>query len=185
MLITRISRSFILFVMNRYRIPLILQCLVFLIPINIYVIGDWLGTGVQWALLRYQQTYLGNSLILVTKDINYVLTGVISGRSGLSYMLWAAGVLLFIIAIVLVVFANINEDSGMIRKASLVTIIGAVLLTVSVIMQYGIFFNSQSGFAIPVGIPVILIIGWWMYQEKYEPDRDEDEPEDEKTAGPE
>jgi len=165
--------------MNRYRIPLILQCLVFLIPINIYVIGDWLGTGVQWALLRYQETYLGNSLILVTKDINYVLTGVISGRSGLSYMLWAAGVLLFIIAVVLVVLANIEEDSGMIRKASLVTITGAVLLTVSVIIQYGIFFNSQSGFAIPVGIPVILIIGWWMYREGSGDNETDDEPGDE------
>ena len=168
--------------MNRYRIPLILQCLVFLIPINIYVIGDWLGTGVQWAFLRYQQTYLGNSLILVTKDITYVLTGVISGRSGISYMLWAAGVLLFIIAIILVVLANISEDSVMVRKASLVTITGAVLLTASVMMQYGIFLNSQSGFAIPVGIPVILIIGWWMYQEKNESDTTDDEPGDEKTV---
>ena len=37
--------------MDKYKISLLLQCLVFLIPINIYVIGDWLGTGVQWALL--------------------------------------------------------------------------------------------------------------------------------------
>jgi hypothetical protein len=171
--------------MKRLRIPLILQCLVFLIPINIYVIGDWLGTGVQWALLRYQQTYMGNSLILVTKDITYVLTGVISGRSAVSYTLWAAGVLFFIIATILVILANTDENSEMIRKASLVTISGAVFLTTAVIMQYGIFFTSQSGFAIPVGVPVILIIGWWMYQEKYEPDLKDDEPEVEKTAGPE
>jgi hypothetical protein len=171
--------------MNRYRIPLVLQCLVFLIPINIYVIGDWLGTGVQWTLLRYQQTYLGNSLILVTKDITYVLTGVISGRSGISLTLWAAGVLLFIISTIFVVLANINEDAAMVRKASLVTITGAVFLTASVIMQYGIFFSSQSGFAIPVGIPVILIIGWWMYREEYETDMRDDEPDVEKTAGPE
>ena len=67
----------------------------------------------------------------------------------------------------------------MIRKASLVTIIGAVILTVSVIMQYGIFFNSQSGFAIPVGIPVILIIGWWMYREGSGDNETDDEPGDE------
>ena len=47
--------------MNKFKISLLLQCLVFLIPVNIYVIGDWLGTGVQWVLFRYQQTYLGNS----------------------------------------------------------------------------------------------------------------------------
>jgi hypothetical protein len=168
--------------MNRYRIPLVLQCLVFIIPINIYVIGDWLGTGVQWALLRYKQTYLGNSLILVSKDITYVLKGVISGRSGNSYILWTAGVVLFIIATILVILANTDEDSVMVRKASLVTITGALLLTGSVIMQYGIFFSSQSGFAIPVGIPVILIIGWWMYQEKFEPDATDNVPDDDKKA---
>jgi len=168
--------------MNRFRIPLILQILIFVIPINIYVIGDWLGTGVQWALLRYQQTYLGNSLILVTKDITYVLSGVIGGRSGISYILWATGVLLFIIATILVLYANISEDSAMVRRASLVTITGAVLLTASVMMQYGIFLNSQSGFAIPVGIPVILIIGWWMYREKFEDETPDDEPEDKETV---
>ncbi len=171
--------------MNRYRIPLILQILVFIIPINIYVIGDWLGTGVQWAFLRYQQTYLGNSLILITRDITYVLTGVISGRSGISYILWAAGVVLFIIATILVILANTNENFAWIRKASLVTITGAVLLIGSVIMQYGIFFSSQSGFAIPVGIPVILVIGWWMYQEKFEPDTADDESGEEKAVPPE
>ena len=167
--------------MNRYRIPLVLQILVFIIPINIYVIGDWLGTGIQWALFRYQQTYLGNSLITITKDITYVLTGVIGGRSGISFMLWATGVLLFIIAAILVICANVYEDTSLVRKASLVTITGAVFLTGSVIMQYGIFFSSQSGFAIPIGIPVIFILGWWMYQEKFEDLRD-DEPEDEETA---
>jgi hypothetical protein len=171
--------------MNKYKISLLLQCLVFLVPINIYVIGDWLGTGVQWALFRYQQTYLGNSLILVTKDITYVLDGVISGRSGLSYILWASGVLVFIIATILVILANIDEDSTMIRKASLLTIIGGILLILSVIMQYGILFNSQSGFAIPVGIPIILIIGWWMYREKGELDKTDDEPGDETIAKPE
>jgi hypothetical protein len=171
--------------MNRYRIPLILQCLVFLIPINIYVIGDWLGTGVQWALLRYQQTYLGTSLILVTKDITYVLTGVISGRSGISYILWAAGVLLFIIATIMVILANINEESTLIWKAALFTITGGFLLALSIIMQYGILFSSQSGFAIPVGIPIILIIGWWMYQEKREDDMKDDDTTDEKMVEPE
>ena len=171
--------------MLRYRLPLILQCLVFLIPINIYVIGDWLGTGVQWVLFRYQQTYLGNSLILVSKDITYVLNGTISGRSGISLIIWAIGVLLFIIATILVILANIDEDSSLIKKASLFTIIGGIIIAISVLVQYGILLNSQSGFAIPVGIPIILIIGWWMYQGMYEPDDKDNEPEEDESSGPE
>lgn len=165
--------------MNKFKIPLLLQCLVFLIPINIYVIGDWLGTGLQWALFRYQQTYLGNSLILVIKDITYVFNGTISGRSGISLIMWAIGVLLFIIATILVIFANIDEDSSLIRKASIFTITGGIIIAFSILVQYGLLLNSQSGFAIPVGIPIILIIGWWMYQGMYEPDDLDNEPEEE------
>ena len=102
--------------MNKLKISLILQCLVFLIPINIYVIGDWLGTGVQWALFRYQQTYLGDSLILVTRYVTFVLNGTISGRSAISLILWAVGVLLFIIATILVILANTSKDSSLIKK---------------------------------------------------------------------
>ena len=36
--------------MTRYKILLILQCLIFLIPLNIYMWGDWLLVNVQWAL---------------------------------------------------------------------------------------------------------------------------------------
>src|SRR5512136_1395011 len=32
--------------------PAILHAITLLIPVNIYVIGDWLGAGIQWPLLR-------------------------------------------------------------------------------------------------------------------------------------
>ena len=116
MLNTRQVNTFPVNRMNKFKISLLLQCLVFLIPVNIYVIGDWLGTGVQWVLFRYQQTYLGNSLILITREITFVLSGTISGRSAISIALWAIGVLLFIIATVLVILANVREDSPLIKK---------------------------------------------------------------------
>lgn len=169
--------------MNKFKISLVLQCLVFLIPINIYVIGDWLGMGVQWALFRYQQTYLGNSLILVTREITYVLNGTISGRSAISLILWAIGALLFIIATILVILANTNKDSSLIKKASLITITGGIIIAISILVQYGILLNSQSGFAIPVGIPIILVIGWWMYSEMNDSDESEIKPEKE-SSGP-
>lgn len=164
--------------MNKFKISFLLQCLVFLIPVNIYIIGDWLGTGVQWVLFRYQQTYLGNSLILITREISFVLSGTISGRTAISITLWAIGVLLFIIATVLVIMANIRKDSPLIQKASVFTIAGGIIIVVSIFVQYGFLLSSQAGFAIPVGIPVILLIGWWMHQETdYETDDDDSGPE--------
>ena len=164
--------------MNKFKISLLLQCLVFLIPVNIYVIGDWLGTGVQWLLFRYQQTYLGNSLILITREITFVLSGTIGGRSAVSITLWAIGVLLFIIATFLVILANVKKDFPLIKKASFFTIAGGIIIAVSVLFQYGFLLNSPSGFALPVGIPIILIIGWWMYQET-------DNETDDDNSGPE
>jgi len=168
--------------MNKFKISLILQCLVFLIPINIYVIGDWLGTGVQWALFRYQQTYLGNSLILVTRYITLVLNGTISGRGAISLILWAVGVLLFIIATILVIRANTRKDSSLIKKASLITITGGIMIAISIPVQYGFLLNNPSGFAIPVGIPVILIIGWWMYSSMTDSDERDNKPEEESSG---
>ena len=171
--------------MVKYRLPIILQCLIFFIPVNIYVIGDWLGAGVHWILIRYQQTYLGNSIIPVTKDITYILNGTISGRSGISLGVWAFSVLLFIIATILVILAYLKEDFSLIKKASVLTITGGVILAISVVIQYGILLNGQSGFVIPLGIPIILIIGWWMYQLNYDPDESGDEPGNEESFGAE
>ena len=40
--------------MNRFKLSLIFQCLIFLIPLNIYMWGDWILVNVQWALFRFQ-----------------------------------------------------------------------------------------------------------------------------------
>jgi uncharacterized membrane protein YoaK (UPF0700 family) len=73
----------------------------------------------------------------------------------------------------------------MIKKASLLTITGGIVIAIAIIVQYGILLNSQSGFSIPVGIPIILIIGWWMYQGMNGPEDRDSEPEEEKSSGPE
>jgi len=87
--------------MTRFNIPSIIPWLLLVIPINIYVIGDWLGAGVQWSLFRYQQTYLGSNLILINQDIQYILDGFISGKTTLSVLFWITAVIfLFLILLV-------------------------------------------------------------------------------------
>jgi hypothetical protein len=172
--------------MSRLKTPLIVQILVFLIPLNIYVIGNRWGTGIQWALFQYQHTVLGNSLNLVSDNIIIVLTGIIaSERTAISLSLWVVGVLLFSIATIILILANIEGEISLVRKASLFTITGGLVLLISLIFQYGIGLNGPSGFAIPVGIPVVLIIGWWMYlfpdEDAIIEDADEDGPNDSKS----
>ena len=159
--------------MNRFRIPLILQCLVFLIPLNIFMWGDWIIVDLQWAFFRYQSSPYGDSLIPVYKDINYILLGQTSGiHPVLAVVFWVAGGTLLVIGLFSILYAYLNERPDVIRKTSILTIIAGIFFGLSAIER---FFG---GFAIPVGVPVILIIGWWMYREGSGDDAADDEPGD-------
>jgi hypothetical protein len=151
--------------MNKFRIPLILQCLVFLIPLNIYMWGDWIIVDLQWALFRYQQSPYGNSLIIGNKDINYILLGQTTGMYNiLATVFWTTGSILLIIGLILTILANVDKRSALIKKASIFTIIGGIFFVFSALVRF------YGGFAIPVGVPFVIFIGWWMYKETFEPE---------------
>jgi hypothetical protein len=44
----------------------------FVIPLNIFIISNDIGFGLQWIFFRYQITYLGSSTIPITADLNYM-----------------------------------------------------------------------------------------------------------------
>lgn len=148
--------------MDNTRIRIISQALPLILPLNIYMIGEWLGTGLQWALVRYQQTYLGTSIIPVTRDLEYVLSGIITGRSGASIIIWFTGTVLLLAAFGLILFSpSVNDRCRFRRFAPHLTILSGILFLVSCMLQYGISLYSISGFSIPLGIPVIILIGYW------------------------
>lgn len=155
-------------VMDKYRTSLILQCLIFLIPLNIFMWGDWLLVNVQWALFRFQQSELGNSLILGHKDILYIYFGQNTGIFNIAAAyLWTIGAIILFIGLISTIYAYIEEKSSFLKKASFFTVIGGIILAFSAVCRF------QGGFAIPVGIPIILIIGWSMYHENRDADEDE------------
>jgi uncharacterized membrane protein len=161
--------------MTRFKIPLILQCLIFLIPLNIYMWGDWLLVNAQWALFRYQQSPYGDSFIPGHKDILYIFLGQSTGLYNIAAaVFWTTGAVILLIGLIITIIAYTREDSEKIRTASYFTLIGGIFLGLSAICRF------NAGFAIPVGVPIILIIGWWMYQETYEPDETDDD-----ESGPE
>ncbi|HZV46484.1 MAG TPA: hypothetical protein VFG06_03950 [Thermodesulfovibrionales bacterium] len=163
--------------MVKYRLPLILQCLIFLIPLNIYMWGDWIIVDLQWALFRYQQSPFGNSLILGYKDINYIFLGQTMGWYNiLSTLFWITGSVLLIIGLLLIIQANIDERLILIKKASIFTIIAGIFFGLSALLR---FFG---GFAIPVGVPIVMFFGWWMFKEKFEPDGTEEDLDDKEPA---
>ena len=158
--------------MDKYRTSLILQFLIFLIPLNIYMWGDWLLVNVQWALFRFQQSELGNSLILGNKDILYIYFGQNTGIFNIaSASLWTIGTIILVIGIIITIYAYVEEKSSFLKKASFFTIAGGIILAFSAACRF------QGGFAIPVGIPIILIIGGSMFHENRDADEDETDPD--------
>lgn len=154
---------------------MILQILIFLIPVNIYILGNGIGMGLQWALFRYQQTYLGTSLIPLNREVTYLLTGIISGRSGISILLWVAGAILLVIALLLTIKAALDKNEKYGMHSAVCTILGGLVLAGSLVLQYGITLNGPAGFAMPIGIPLIVIIGVYLYWQQSRPCEPEDE----------
>jgi hypothetical protein len=150
--------------MIKHRLPFLLQCLVLLIPVNIYVIGDWMATGVRWALFRYQQGPLGSSVISIGNDFQHLLSGTLQGRSAVILLLWIIAALLLILCLILNLATLQKQTALSFKIAALLILLSGLLFAVSDIVQYGITFHSSSGFCIPIGIPLILVIGAWSYR---------------------
>jgi hypothetical protein len=163
--------------MATYKSLLALQALLFLLPLNVYMWGDWLLVNVQWALVRYQQSHLGSSIIPFYKDIFYIVEGKTTGiYSILAASFWTVGSIFLLIGIFITLYAWKNERTELIRTASLITAGGGVLYCFSAIGRI------NGGFSIPIGVPIILIIGWWLYHQKPEPKDDDDLSCEEETT---
>jgi len=148
--------------MKRLTLPLICEILLLCIPLNIYVIGDNLAQGVQWALFRYQQSSMGNSLILIHRDFQYVTGGILKGASAYSTMIWVAGAFLLVAAVLVLAVAVFRDQSGLVFPAGLLTVIGGLLFFAAMIVEYGPALANNHGSSVPVGVPVVVVTGLWL-----------------------
>lgn len=145
------------------RIPLFLVLLLFFIPVNLYVIGEWIGTGLQWALFRYQETTYGVSLITLARDFEYITTGTLIGKTAISISLWIAGVILLILAFIALGVMILEEMDDKKYYPGIMVIGSGILLLLSCMVQYGPLFSGPAGVTIPIGIPLMLVVGWLIY----------------------
>jgi len=144
---------------DRRRLFLLLNFVIFLIPVNVYMIGDWLGTGVQWILFRYQSTYLGDSIFNVGKDLMYVVNGDLGGKTSVAWTIWFIAAVILVLSLVVNLIGYLKDADGG-RIAGILVLAGSVLLLSSDLIQYGALFTGPGGFCIPVGIPLLLGFGW-------------------------
>jgi uncharacterized membrane protein YecN with MAPEG domain len=163
--------------MTRLTLPLICECLLLCIPLNIYVIGNNLAEGVQWALFRYQQSSQGNSLILIHKDLHYVTGGILRGASATSTIIWIVGAVLLVAAVLALALAAVRHTPDLVRPAGMLTVLTGALFLLAELVEYGPVLSNLHGSSIPIGVPVIIVAGLWLiYGEFGTGDEDTQEP---------
>jgi hypothetical protein len=124
----------------------------FLVPLNFFIIAGGMGAGVQWSLFRYQDTYLGAGFIPVTRDLYYLASGIISGKSAVSGLLLISSSIVLVIALLLVM-------ANQTRLPGILTITAGILALSSSVIQYGFMLNGFAGICIPFGSLLLLLYG--------------------------
>ena len=131
----------------RYFFPVL-----FFVPMNFFLMVGGIGYGIQWLFFRYQSTSLGDSVIPLGRDLFYVTSGLITGKSIYSEILPIISAILFFTAFL---FAM----AGRTKIPGSLTICSGVLSLASSVIQYGITFHGGTGTCIPFGSVILLIFG--------------------------
>jgi hypothetical protein len=150
--------------MPKYLIPLFLLFLCFIMPIQIYIIGDGIGVGTQAAFYRYQDSPYGSSFIPVNRDVNYIITGIYGGKTALSTLSWLIGDIMLVFAAVLSLIGEKDHDDRKFKIICSFLMVSGILFLISVMLQYGIFLHADAGISIPFGVPLIIISGWYFFK---------------------
>jgi hypothetical protein len=140
----------------------IISLFTLLIPVYFFTLGDFYGGGFQTPLFRYQEIFLGSFLVLISNDVYNAITGFFQGAMIPVVILWCLGSFFLVVNIVLL-FLDRTEFKRMIRRSGILIIIAGFFFLFSLIVRYGPLFNNSSGIAIPLGLPLIFLIGIWMY----------------------
>ena len=149
--------------MRTWIIAIILCIFCFILPIQCFIIGDNIGQGVQGAVIRYQTTEQGNSLIPITRELEYITLGIYSGKSALSVILWATGTIL-LSATTILSLAYWNRLPYSRFRIILAGLVSAGLFYLgSCITRYGPFLSSPSGISLPIGVLILFLFAIFLY----------------------
>ena len=143
-------------------LALLLAAVSLVFPVSVYYIGGGMGAGVAFPLFRYQQTYLGASLITLWRDIDLVTSGAITGRSALVPFFWLGGFLLCCGALGCAYWYFRHQAQKCRIYSGVCLMAGAAAYLGGIIAQYGFSFAGSSGFSVPVGPVVLFIAGWFV-----------------------
>jgi hypothetical protein len=128
----------------------------FLIPLNFFIMSGGMGSGIQWFFFKYQTTFMGDSVIPAASSLNYIISGDLTGKSALFEVFLLVSFVVFFIAF-LYAMLNLTKISGVLTMLS-----GVISLSL-LVMQYGITLHGRMGIGIPFGSIILLVYGVILY----------------------
>jgi hypothetical protein len=143
---------------RQYILLFLLFVVLFFLPLQVFIVGDFTGIGVQGAVYRYQESGYGTASMLLPREINYVTSGIYTGRTALSIILWASGTILLACTTAYACIHTESPGQRFYRQIGFGLIGSCVIYLASCIAQYGFLFHGMAGFSFPVGI--IMILSW-------------------------
>jgi hypothetical protein len=143
-------------------IALALCFCIFVLPLQVYLIGGNAGFGIETSLFRYQVTSQGNSLILLTTDFSYIADGIYTGRTAWSIGFWIFGTLLLMIITIFSLIHAWEITRAQIRIIKFALAGSGILFLVSCVFQYGFLLHGAAGVSMPIGVLVIGLIVYFL-----------------------
>jgi hypothetical protein len=102
-------------------------------------------------------------LISIPKEVSYVTSGIYSGKTALSVILWSLGtVMLTLTTYVSLIYWN-RLPRQYLRSVCIGLSAAGILYLSSCIVQYGPLFHGQAGISLPFGIVILLIFGIFLF----------------------
>jgi hypothetical protein len=135
----------------------------FFLPLQCFIIGDNLGLGIQGAVFRFQMTVQGNSLIPITHEIGYVTSGIYSGKSALSVVLWTFGTVILTATTILSLIHWNRLPYSRLNVILLGLVTACLLYLGSCIAQYGFFLSGPAGISLPLGVVILIMFTIFLY----------------------
>ena len=139
----------------------------FMLPLQLFIIGNDMGIGIQGAVYRYQISPQGISLIPLTSEVFYVTSGLYQGRTAMSVTFWVLGTAIFT---VLTIASLVYWNQLSLRQIRIIMpgLAGAgFCYLVSCGFQYGVLLSGSAGKSLPIGIIFLIIFSIFVYYYQY------------------
>jgi hypothetical protein len=141
---------------RRYLVLATVCFIFFILPLQVFIIGDYTGIGIQGAVYRFQTSGYGTYFFPITREIIFVLNGTLTGKTALSVLLWAMGSVVLTIT-TLYSFLQVRDTAEKyFRYIAYGLVASCIAFLGSCIAQYGFFFQGPAGISLPAGIVAIL-----------------------------